>query len=365
MNEQNNERGQNMSSSALERNDKCKASFLRSRWIPSTTSEAAERGLRIHDALDGGDPYALEHNEAVTAERCLEIAFQVMESLEIPANEVPDEDESERRVQTLICEGKYKFSGQWDLFRLYLEHKAAFVFDWKTGPRGATAAENNIQLASLAALSRQCYNIPDDVVIYVVLVTPLKSPQYTLASYRADALGDVLAVIDNIAEAAHDPNSPATAGEHCRYCPARVLCPEYKEATVSLQPLADSSALMINPAEFAARLNLGDLCVTAHKEDRELARQLLSDGRIEIPGWKIQERKGRDKILPEPLLQKMGDEGYLAAMLGTMVSVTKKGLQAVVKTKTGLAGKALNSEVDRLLEGCKEPGKPSKSLVKA
>lgn len=331
--------------------------------MPDTTSDAAERGTRIHEAIDTGDTYSLEHGEAVTAEQCEDIAKKILDEHGVViGKDIPDIATQEERVQTLL--GTRKFSGQWDRFQYYSPIKSAFVFDWKTGPRGAESAEQNEQLASLAVLADQRYNLPSDVDYYVVLVHPMKSPQYSMAVYRKEHLRFVVWKMEETSEACHDPYAPAKAGEHCRYCPARKACPEYDEATVSLKPVADSSSLLINPRDLADRLNLGDLCASAHKEDRELAKQALIDGRIEIPGWKIQERKGRQKILAEPLFGKMGDEGYRAAMLGTMVSVTKKGLQNVVRTKTGLAGKALDQEVERLLEGCKEDGKPTKSLVK-
>jgi len=358
-----NTRGQYMSASSMKRYTHCPASFLRGRWMPDTTSEAAERGTRIHDAIDKGEAHSLEHSEAILAEQCEDISKKILENRGVVVGkDIPDIATQEERVQTLL--GMRKFSGQWDRFHYYSQIKSAFVFDWKTGPRGAESAEQNEQLASLAVLADQKYDLPGDVDYYVVLVHPMKSPQYTMAVYRKDQLRLVLGKMHETSEACHDPYAPANAGEHCRYCPARRACPEYNAITTSLEPMANASALMINPREFVDRLNLGDICVTAHKEDRELAKQLLIEGKIELPGWKIQERKGRQKITPKPLLQKMGGEGYRTEMLGTMVSVTKKGLLTVVKTKTGLAGKALDQEVDRLLEGCSEDGAPTKSLVK-
>ena len=352
-----------MSASSMMRYAKCPASFLRGRWMPDTTSEAAERGNRIHYALHKQDSDGLEHDEALSAERCNDIVQTIIHDVlsKYIHQDDPPITSREERVQSFA--GTRRYSGQWDLTHYWQVSKVALVADYKTGPRGAAPAEKNYQLASLADLAAQRYRMPDDVCVYVALVTPLKSPQYSIAKYQVKDLAAIRDALAGIAEAAHDPYAPAVAGEHCRYCPARTACSERNEIVGEVATV-DSPASITAPGAFADLLNKGDLAASAHKEHREIAKRLMVEGRIEIPGWKIQETKGRETIKPEPLMDRMSEEGYLTKMLGTMVSVTKKGLTAVVRTKTGLAGKALEEEVNRLLEGCKIPGKPSQKLVK-
>jgi len=336
---------------------------LRGRWLPDISSEAAERGTRIHDALEAQDIGDLEHNEALTTEKCNDIISEIVDRVIVPQLEPGEQSVTERETRVQSFAGIYRYSGKWDLLDYWKQSKVAIVADYKTGPRGAEHAAENYQLASLAVLAAQRHGMPKDTKLYVAIVSPLKHPNYTMASYTVKDLPAIEDALANIAEHAHNPYAPASAGDHCRYCPARHACEERNELVGEMARIETPTAIT-DPLQFAELLNLGDLAVSAHKEHRAFAKTLLMEDKITIPGWKLQKTKGRSKIKPEPLMTRMGDEGYLTAMLGTMVSVTKKGLTQVVRTKTGKAGKELESEVKRLLDGCSEDGKPSLSLVK-
>ena len=330
--------------------------------MPDDSSPVAERGTRIHDALETGDGESLEHTELVSMEKCLEIVDAIVKD-KIPG--LPEGEEpilsKEERVQSFA--GTFRFSGKWDLCMLWMESKIGLVVDYKTGPRGAGDADSNLQLASLAVLAAQKYDLPDGFKLYVAISSPLKQPNYTLACYTVGEMWGVYDTLATIAKKSHEPYAEAVAGEHCRYCPARRACSERNELVGELVNAEEVTAIT-DPSEFSRLLNLGDQAVAAHKEHRDLAKRLMVENRIDLPDWKIQTRKGSAAIDPKRLMQRMSDEGYLTAMLGTMVKVTKKGLTQVVKTKTGLAGGGLESEVKRLLEGCSTPGKDSQSLVK-
>jgi len=353
-----------MSASSMGRYAACPASFLRSRWMPDETSEAAERGTRIHDALADGDTTKLWHDEEMAKDQCDRIVETITRehilSCLIDENEV-GEVSRETRVQSFL--GPHRFSGQWDLVTCWKESEVLLVADYKTGPRGAESADENLQLASLAFLAEQKFKLPKTAIVFVAIVSPLKSPQYTIAKYTVEQLDAVYDELSLVAEASHNPYAEAKAGDHCRYCPARNACPERNELVGEVATVTAPSAIT-DPRKFADLLNMGDLASTAHKEHRDIAKQLLKEERIVIPGWKLQESKGRETIKAEQLISKMADEGYLAKMLGTMVSVTKKGLLAVVRTKTGKSGKELEEETKRLLAGCVKEGAPTVRLVK-
>jgi len=357
-----NERGQNMSASSMGRYYKCPASFLRGRWMPDTTSASAQRGNEIHDALEHQNFEALDASDGAVAERCNDIVLEIIEAVITPSLLKNDEGVVSREERVQSFASSYKYSGKWDYVSLWKESKVALVVDYKSGPRGGEDAEVNYQLATQALLVSQKFNLGEGWKIYVALATPMKSPQYTVASYGWQGLDMIATAIDSIAEKAHDPYAPANAGDHCRYCPARASCSERNELIGEVEWASPSA--VTSPQDLSRLLDVGDLAVSAHKEHREIAKKLIVEEGLDIPGWKVQKTKGRQKIKAEPLIDRMHESGYGMKMLGTMVTVTKKGLGQVVKTKTGLAGKALNAEMERLLDGCSEEGAPSERLVK-
>jgi len=357
-----NERGRNMSASSMGRYNKCPASFLRGRWMPDTTSAAAQRGTEIHDALEHQNFEALDASDGSVAERCNDIVLEIIEAVITPSLLKDDEAmvSREERVQSFAA--GHKYSGKWDYVSLWKESKVALVVDYKSGPRGGEDAEVNYQLATQALLVTQKFNLGEEWKVYVALATPMKSPQYTLSVYEFEGLEMIATAIEDIVKKAHDPYAPANAGEHCRYCPARASCSERNELIGKVEWATPSA--VTSPEDLSRLLDVGDLAVSVHKEHREIAKKLIVEDGLDIPGWKIQKTKGRQKIKAEPLIDRMSEEGYGMKTLGTMVSVTKKGLGQVVKTKTGYAGKALASEIERLLDGCSEEGTPSQKLVK-
>lgn len=344
-----------VSSSILERIHLCPASFLRSRWMINTTSDDAERGTRIHDALETGDESGLSMDESETASRCEAIFDSILEE-HGPKNEAALITREER----LWAErNRLKFSGKRDVAAWYPDSKLLIIGDYKTGPRGATEASENLQLASLAVLAKE--HQPEIERIIVAVIQPLKSPQKTLAEYDAEGLAWCEELIFDTINHALSPYADANPGlKQCLYCPARQQCPE------AVGALADVTVPVVpsDVEELSRLIRVGELAEKITKQNKEQAKKLLMDG-IDVPGFKLQETKGRSSIKADLVLGRLKDKGYSDHVLWSAVSLTKSKLESVVGTKTLKTGKALKAEIDDVLDGATVEGKPSTRMVHA
>jgi hypothetical protein len=91
--------------------------------------------------------------------------------------------------------------------------------------------------------------------------------------------------------AAEQPDAPLAAGDHCRWCTAKTICPVVSGAVAR----ATRTALKtVNVDRLAEALGQIDLLEGYIKDARDMAQQLLEAG-VEVPGWKLVPKRATRK----------------------------------------------------------------------
>jgi len=91
--------------------------------------------------------------------------------------------------------------------------------------------------------------------------------------------------------AAEQPDAPLAAGDHCRWCTAKTICPVVSGAVARATRTAIKT---VNVDRLAEALGQIDLLEGYIKDARDMAQQLLEAG-VEVPGWKLVPKRATRK----------------------------------------------------------------------
>jgi len=214
------------------------------------------------------------------------------------------------------------------------------VFDFKYGAGVAVAAEGNTQMMYYAFGVLKNLGVAKGASLHVGMTivrprTPVGDPVQEVWT-TSDAILDWAETELLPAMAAVDcKDAPLQLGDHCRFCPARIVCPKMREnfdavatGETSLVSLLEGDAL----AEAYGRIEAAKMYIRA-VEDECLKRALAGDA---VPGTKLvagrSERKWKD-----------GAETILAATLGDK-AYSEPSLKSPAQIEKEVGGKALVAE---------------------
>jgi hypothetical protein len=160
----------------------------------------------------------------------------------------------------------------------------ALVLDWKFGDGVTVEVEENEQLmfyACAAMRTRGLEWVFDGATqVELVIVQPPAVRRWVTTFDRLRAFERTLV---HAVKVAQQPRAPINAGSHCRFCPAKTLCPAMTGATDRL--LATQLAT-IDTAALGAALAQAELVEARIGDLRALALQLAESGQ-QVPGWKL------------------------------------------------------------------------------
>lgn len=198
--------------SALARLDKCPGSLRLSSNLAESESEDASRGTRIHAMaarlILGGKPE--ESDDPAELELAMNIADYAKSEIEaVGALEAHVEQE----VEYSLLPGEVLFWGTSDLILVCSD--CVRVYDWKTGFRPVTEAENNLQGAAYALAAMQRYRRDAAVVtFYNPAINQLTTAEFSDTTALALEISKVI-------RSAQKDDAPCNPGEEqCRYCRA-------------------------------------------------------------------------------------------------------------------------------------------------
>lgn len=248
------------SASGLERLKRCRGSWNLEKQLTNIAPSAlAERGTKIHSALDGSfDKDELEDQELFIYDRCKEIEDVIISEVFDHDHEVIDRLIliSEERIFLLDENGNEVMSGQKDKLRYDPVTRKALITDYKTGYKAVTDADANMQLRGYVVLDNQKYDLTD---ITVAAIQPLCTPSWAKCRYVNGHIDIARKEILHILETAKDPNAPRVPGEvQCEYCKAKSVCEELKEfALASLDSVQKVHEIILTaPQEIDLREEL-------------------------------------------------------------------------------------------------------------
>jgi hypothetical protein len=162
--------------------------------------------------------------------------------------------------------------------------KRAFIADWKFGSGVPVPADNNPQLMFYAAASMRTPGLEwvfDGIEeIECVIVQPPSVKRWVTTPTRIKAFEQELAMAVKISQS---PNAPLSAGDHCRWCAAKPMCPQMTGAVDRATKLALSN---ISPDKVAYYLGQADTLESWIADLRALAHNML-EADIKVPGYKL------------------------------------------------------------------------------
>src|SRR5215472_6308280 len=159
-------------------------------------------------------------------------------------------------------------TGHMDLRRRYPKRGLTIIRDVKFGFLVVPPAELNLQVRSYASMA-------EDEVVYVGITQP-RAPfnsRITLARYDKADVWKAQREIRDIDAKTKPKDAPLHAGEHCRFCRARAICPEILQAVQ--RGIAPMDVVTSFPAELSKPAKLGRIeALLAQRSDEELGRMI-------------------------------------------------------------------------------------------
>jgi len=177
------------------------------------------------------------------------------------------------------------------------EGDRVYIVDWKFGDGVKVDAEQNEQLMFYAAAAMQTPALARffDGAKYVegYIVQP---PNFSVCRFE---FADLRAFERQLFRAIKQSQSAAPAvraGEHCRFCPAKVICPEQNGA---VKRLLAHQVQLLDVQELAAALEAIPTLESRIEELKALAQTVMENGGT-VPGYKLVPKRATRKWVDEP-----------------------------------------------------------------
>jgi hypothetical protein len=340
------------SASNFDRYAACPGSWELSKHAPPQVEEEwTKDGTIVHDLLAGIDrPDATEEHKE-TAEKCKAIEDEARKTIGVPP--IADEWRERRWWDPGMFSGKADLTVGWkddNGFHLW-------IHDHKTGRADVDPAPTNHQLRALVAASAD-----DEVEFYVSVGGPHQSKRLSIARYDKAAIQQAKEESAAIVERLTTHKDEFRTGDHCRYCPAKPICPTIQGlAVMAPQILSGASAVPTKEtmAEVAQSLSNERLATLMEGyKVREWAneaifaemRRRLTAGEV-IPGWILEPGEVRESIVDTPGLYGRMQTFVQPDEFCRAAKFSKESVKKLAREKLGLKGKALDAKVKELVDG--------------
>ncbi len=251
--------------------------------------------------------------------------------------------------------GTLRTSGQFDVALVHPASRRALVLDGKSGWLPVTPNPANLQLRRLVALfwlELGCMEIG------VCILKPFSRPEPTCIYDVPDLRHSVLEMEQDI-RLSHDPDARRTPGlEQCRSCRARESCPERLAWLAPALPVTASlpmiSARDWTPAQRALFLDREKEARDWLDARKEELKALLAERPESVPGYRLRPGHMVETItnVQQVFKRFCKDLGGKPEAFLECTKVGKTALREHVRVLTRHAGKVLEAELERLLEGC-------------
>ncbi len=242
--------------------------------IAEERSEIADRGTRIHLAIETGNGDGLSEEDFAEAKLIVSHEMEAISEwcLKIGADDV-ERTVREQRIWMQV-DGKPAFSGKPDAIHIVGKH--GLVVDYKTGFKRVTDASANPQIAALAVLAAQEFQL--ESVRGMVIHSKFG---VTAADFEIADLNYWTSTIRMMLRNAQDETIPPSAGDkQCAYCRAFAMCPAARKSVLDV--FSGSVAPVISSRE----LEIFPMVEKYISERRRLAKLALKSG-VEIEGWTL------------------------------------------------------------------------------
>lgn len=340
------ERGDLPSASAIERYDACRGAYLFSRGMTDLKTPdmqaMADAGERIHTWLEEPDLIDLVPEELEVAEWCNDQRHELI--LKLFGANVTTPAIKEDRIW--LYEGRKRiFSGKADDIRIY--STMALILDFKSGRGDQKESPKNRQLRSLAVILKEDQRGQHLEEINVAIVQPLISRTPLVTRYTAKDLAKAKEELMELLVDINKPDAPRTAGDWCKFCPAKFKCPQAAEL---LKKFIGVDVQETVGEQLAALLNNTSAAEAIIKAVKARAKLLLKENPASIPGWtmgdpsnvrSISDPFGAYKVLSEAAL--LTRDQFMADCISVGIGDLEKALAKHNGLKPAKAKETVNS----------------------
>ena len=172
----------------------------------------------------------------------------------------------------------------------------AVVLDWKFGDGVPVEVEENAQLLFYAAAA---IRTPETAWVFdgaeeveLIIVQPPSVKRWTTTVGRIKSFE---AQLFDAVKVALKPNAPLAAGDHCKWCAAKPICPVMTGAVDRLLKEKMDALPVEQIAHYLAQLPLIEGFLT---DLQQLAHGLMEEGRA-VPGWKLVNKRATRKWIDD------------------------------------------------------------------
>ena len=277
---------------------------------PQPSSSYADEGTLLHDTIadvlnGAGGTFehhlGRKHNDAVVTQDLIDNklrpALNALDDID-PAGEMEYAVESRVGFGDLLPDvfGSTDFLGR--------RGNRAVVLDWKFGDGVAVEVEENAQLLFYAAAAMRT---PETAWVFegaeeieLIIVQPPSVKRWLTTPARVEAFEQELVAAVKVAL---KPDAPLAAGDHCRWCAAKPICPLM---TGAVDRMVKAKLEALPHDQIARYLDMVPTVEAFIKDLQQLAHGLLEEGQP-VPGY---------KLVPKRAIRKWtADEAKVAAWL--------------------------------------------------
>lgn len=322
------------------------------------TNPIAERGTKIHEALESGDLTMLQDPEAqAIAQKCFDYVQLILESL--PKSFVAYDEEM---LHMDLGGGESTF-GTCDVLRYFPEQKYALLIDYKTGYGAVEDAEINTQAWAYVIGAFQ--KLPDVEKIDFYFLIPNRD-EVSFATFNRSQLPEMQLRLQTIIKRAKDGKIFNPQPGVCDYCGRQATCKALAEKALLIAnrytegfKLPKNTAHIEDiddPTTLAMLLKLAPIMESWAEGVKKYAMSKALEEGWEIPGYRLTERK-TPRVITSALVayESVKDTVSLTDFLAacSKVSVPELEKNFAESVPRGKKGQAKQELVDRLTDaGC-------------
>ena len=261
--------------STAERVINCPGSVaLAAKMPPQVENDAMREGTRLHELV------AEVLNERIDS-RSIDDE-KVLDALDLFDNQFDPKAEALFDVEARVAFPWDKtIFGTADVIGCLSKTKG-FVMDFKFGDNYQVDAIENAQLMfyAAAALESGHWSMQGRTDVELVIIQPPYIRRWMIDIGR---LREFSADLKRAVKLAQEPDAPIVEGEHCRFCPAKAICPKKTGAAERAVLVAIDS---IGPEQIGHWMDVAQNLEDWASDVRKLTQQALEAGRP-VPGWKL------------------------------------------------------------------------------
>lgn len=277
--------------STAERVINCPGSVaLAAQMPPQVESEAMREGTRRHELV------AEILNEKIDS-RSIDDE-KVLEALDLFDNEFDP-----KGYALFDVEARVEFPWNKTIFGTAdvigrLSDTKAFVLDFKFGDGYQVEAEENQQLMfyAAAALESGHWSMKGRTDVELVIIQP---PFIRRSMIDIRRLHDFSADLKRAVKLAQEPDAPIVEGSHCRFCPAKAICPLKTGAAERAVLVAIDK---IGPEQIGRWMDVAQNVEDWASDVRKLTQKALEAG-VPVKGWKLVHKRAQRSWVDEKAAQ--------------------------------------------------------------